>query len=161
MRSIRIISVILLAGLLAFTAYRSFFVRDTVYVDIGKVLENYTYKKELEKNATGNLMVVKNMIDSLRLVGSMKAAGPERSRLDSNVSHLESEFARYIRQSNEAITQKVWERLNPAIQQFGKEHSYKIIVGANGMGTVLYGDPRCDITNELTAFVNKSYEKGN
>lgn len=129
---------------------------DTVYVDIGKLVEQYKFKKDIEGKATSNLMILKNAIDSMKLVNKMQ----QSSGVDSNIARLEFEFGKYYGQSSQEISAKVWERLNPAIEKFGKEHRYTIIIGANGAGSVLYGAEHADITNELIQYVNQLYEKG-
>jgi Skp family chaperone for outer membrane proteins len=137
--------------------YRQFSNASVVYVDIGKLVANYQLKKDLEGNATSNLMMIKNALDSMKLATLRNA---DHSALDTNIKRLEYEFTRYYSQSNEEITQKVWERLNPAIQKFGEEKGYEIIIGANGAGTVLYGIKKLDITDKVLTYINEGYEKG-
>ena len=62
--------------------------------------------------------------------------------------------------SNKNINEQVWKRLNPLIDEFSKEHNYRIVIGANGMGTVLYTDESAERTNDLIQFINKKYANG-
>lgn len=62
--------------------------------------------------------------------------------------------------SNSTINEKVWKRLNPLIDDFGKKNNIRIMIGANGMGTVLYNDNSVSMTNELIEFINKNYKTG-
>ena len=138
--------------------YHIFFKKEVVFVDIGKLVQDYKLKKELEGRLSGKLMVIKNIIDSLNLAARIS---PVREKIDSNIERLQGEFQRYYSQGSEQITKEVWDRLNPAIEEYGKKNNYRIIVGANGVGTVLYGAKANDITNELLVYVNQRYEKGN
>lgn len=131
-----------------------------VYVDIGKLQEGYKMKQELETKANSRLLTIKNIIDSLYMVKRISPVTRGYTRLDTSIAKLEYELNRSITDVNKELTQKVWDRLNVAIEKFGKEHDYSIIIGANGAGTVLYGEERKDITKQLIDYVNKNYETG-
>ena len=47
------------------------------------------------------------------------------------------------------INEQVRDRLNPLIKDFAVKNNYRIVVGANGMGTVLYNADVVDITDKL------------
>lgn len=47
------------------------------------------------------------------------------------------------------------------LEQYGKERNIRLLVGANGAGTVLYGDKGIDMTDDLIKYLNSKYEKGN
>ena len=149
-----VIALLTLAGIVT---YQSFFIKDVVYVDIGRLVDNYRLKKELEKKAETDLLKIKNVIDSLKLAGRLT----DNRSIDSNVARLEYQFGQYYTQSSQEISRQIWDRLNPVIDAFGKERKYKVIIGANGAGNVLYGDKRYDITDELILYINNKYEKGN
>jgi outer membrane protein len=155
-RILRLIGIALLSGLVVFNTYTTIVQKPVVYVDIGKLVDGYKLKTDLEEQAAANLLRIRNVIDSLQLVHSLKS-GPA---IDSNIVRLQAEFDRYYKQSNDEMTREVWDRLNPAIEKFGIQNRYRVIVGANGTGSVLYGDEEADITEELINYVNLAYEKG-
>lgn len=128
-----------------------------VYVDIGKLLEGYKFKKDLEAEGTKNLYKIKNAVDSLKMVQKLKSD----PLIDSQIVYAERAFDQYYTYSNQEMTKKIWERLNPLLEEFGKDNNYELIVGANGAGTVLYGEKRNDVTELAINFMNKKYEKGN
>ena len=128
-------------------------------MDIGKLVTNYKFKKDLEGASTHELYRIRNISDSLKVV--QKIASPnERLQIDTTLNRLAYAFDQYYRQSNEEISKKVWDRLNPAIEAYGKENNMTLVIGANGAGTVLYGNAANDITNDLINYVNARYEKG-
>jgi outer membrane protein len=121
-----------------------------VYVDIGKLLDGYKLKKDLEAESTQNLYRIKNVVDSLKMM-QKAGAGP---MVDSQLATAEGAFNEYYSYSSQEISKKVWERLNPLLEQFGKDRKLELVIGANGAGTVLYGDKQADVTEEATRYVN-------
>jgi outer membrane protein len=150
-------SSLLLAGILGVTIKNQFGSPKTVYVDIGKMQEGYKFKKDLEAEGTKNLYKIKNAIDSLKMIDKVDA----NPVIDSQIMYAERAFNQYYTYSNQEMTKKIWERLNPLLEEFGKQNNYEMIVGANGAGTVLYGNKENDVTEQAINFINKKYEKGN
>lgn len=128
------------------------------FVDIGKMLEGYKFKKGLETSSGGNLTHIKSVIDSLQMI---RKTGMGTPAIDTQLARAKYAFRQYYVQSNEEITKKVWERLNPLMEQYGKERGLRLLIGATGTGTVLYGDKASDVTVDLTNYINQKFEKGN
>ncbi|MBL7712056.1 MAG: hypothetical protein JNL13_06320 [Chitinophagaceae bacterium] len=128
-----------------------------VYINIGKMTEAYKFKKDLEGEGTKNLYRIRNTIDSLKMADK---TDPDPV-IDSQILYAERAFDQYYTYSNQEMTKKVWERLNPQLEEFGKQNHYELVVGANGAGTILYGSPKSDVTEEAIQFINRKYEKGN
>ena len=127
-----------------------------VYIDTIKLLNEFKYKKDLEQNYEKALISSKNHYDSIAVLAKMQ---PGNDTLQYLLKEEEQRFSGVYGQIKENITQKSWERLDPLIKQFGAEHKFKILIGANGMGTVLYGSEDNDQTQRLIDFVNKEYDQ--
>jgi outer membrane protein len=85
----------------------------------------------------------------------------ELEQLYKTFCQAKATFEQEYQESNQSINEQVWKRLNPLIDEYGKAKGFRLIIGANGMGSVLYNDEYYDQTKELTDFVNKKYEEGN
>lgn len=133
---------------------------DVAYIDIGRLVSGYQMKKDLDKQANGDLQRIKSVSDSLKMI-KKAAAGVPTPSLDSQLQYVQYAFQQYYEQSNRSISEKIWERLNPLLEQYGKERKIRLLVGANGAGTVLYGDKGIDKTDDLIKYLNSKYEKGN
>lgn len=127
------------------------------FIDIGKMQEGYKFKKDLEAEGTKNLYKIKNTIDSLKMIQKLGTT----ALIDSQIAYAERAFEQYYTYSNQEMTKKIWERLNPLLQEYGKSKKIALIIGANGAGTVLYGDIKNDLTEDAIIFINQKYEKGN
>lgn len=129
------------------------------YVDIGRLVSEYAFKKELENNASKNLYAIKGVIDSLNVVKKVAGEHPVPD-IDSQLYKANLAFDQYYKVSNQDINQKIWDRLNPLLEKYGEERGLDLIIGANGAGTVLYGHKKADVTDDVIMYINEKHEKG-
>ncbi len=133
-------------------------------VDAVKLFNQFHMKKELEEQAKGKLDLISKRADSignrLQVVRATKNE-QETVQLTNALNYLTQVMEAEYTKSNEEINTQVWKRLNPIISNYGKIKKMHLIVGANGMGSVLYMDDHYDVTDDLVRFVNKKYEEGN
>jgi outer membrane protein len=66
-----------------------------------------------------------------------------------------------IEQSDKEVNEQIWKRINPVIDEFAKKNNFSIIIGGNGMGTVLYSNNAINVTTKLIEYANNKYENGN
>lgn len=130
------------------------------YIDIERLVNGYQFKKDLEKAAGSDLYSIKMTIDSLEMVRKA-VASPVPTKVDSQLVHAKYVFEEYYAASNRDINKNIWERLNPIVEQYGKDRKLQLLIGANGAGTLLYAAKKRDMTDDLIRYVNQKYEKGN
>lgn len=151
-----------LAGSLtyAYTAHQK--LNSIVMIDVLKVVNRFEMKKDLEKNAESKLMPLKAKVDSLSAIVdyALKHQMKVDNKTKEELSYWQQNALQTYEYSNNTINEQVWKRLNPLVDLYGEQHGYKIIIGANGMGTVLYAEKGMDKTEELIEFVNQQYKKG-
>lgn len=156
----------ILIALLAFTCIQIaclyYFVqkekKQIVYADAIKLFNEYKFKADLERSSQATLSKLKNELDSVEVIYKVNKTDQAAQAL---LQEKQQQMAQGYSLINKEINEKVWERLNPLIHEFGKEKHIELLIGANGMGTVLYASEARDITTELIQYVNKHYEKGN
>src|SRR5690606_15001306 len=120
---------------------------------------NYNMKKELEKEVDGRINYLVAISDSLE--GQLKMyPNPDKApeELIRSYKNLRATIDQEFEKGNRSINEQVWQRLNPLIIKYGKEKNLHLIIGANGMGTVLYNDASYDLTDDLITHVNMEYE---
>ena|SRR6201985_1357595 len=129
-----------------------------VYADAIKLFNGYKFKLDMEQSSQGTLKKLKTGLDSATAFYKVNPTNADAQRL---VMEKQQQLNGAYAQINKEINQKVWERLNPVIHEFGKAKNIDIMIGANGMGTVLYASDHWDVTDDLIKYVNENYEKGN
>ena len=138
--------------------------QEVCVVDTIKLFDAFDMKKELEARDRKKLQEMGHKVDSIDNL--LKTAlvvknEPEILRLGIVAKSVKAELDAFYTQSNHDINEQVWKRLNPYLTEFGKKMNVHIIIGANGMGTVLYNEASYDVTDEVIKFVNRKYEAGN
>ncbi|MEM7549575.1 MAG: OmpH family outer membrane protein [Bacteroidota bacterium] len=62
-----------------------------------------------------------------------------------------------IKAEDQKMMQAVLNQVNSFIKRYGKEEGYDVILGTTLSGSVLYGNDKLDITDELLIALNKNY----
>lgn len=161
-----IIGIVLLLTLVntGWLAYQYMDAQQTVVIDIVKVFNEFNLKKDLEKRVEHRLNEYTNGIDSLKGVYTAlvnnHAEASALSGISTAIDTMQLRTQRAYEIGNKNINEQVWVRLNSLLTEYGDEHHYRLIIGANGMGTVLYNRKGLDKTEELIKFINSKYELG-
>lgn len=133
-------------------------------VDAVELFNRFTMKTDLEKRAGATLDYYQHKIDSvenmLRAVAA-KGTPQEAQALQQALQALREQWEEKYAESNRLINEQVWKRLNPLLDAYGRKEKLHVIIGANGMGTVLYKDDYFDKTEDLIRYVNQQYANGN
>lgn len=154
----------LAAGSCALSLYVQSRLNKIVVIDVIEVFNEFQMKKDMEKRVEAPLARLSGQIDSMKaLVQQAEHSGDEATynKYMQSFVQMQQEAQSAYELSDKNINEQVWKRLNPLIDEFGKKNNYKVIIGANGMGTVLYNEEQVDRTKELIRFINNAYEKGN
>ena len=157
------INIILLFGLVAtiiYSVWSSQNLKKVVVADAIELVNEFSLKKELESKVEGKLNEYNHLVDSLNGIVENSSNPNYKKKITLEMRNIQEEARQAYEISNRNINEQVWKRLNPWIEEFGKENDYKIIIGSNGMGTVLYNNNVTECTSDLIQFVNKKYETG-
>lgn len=132
--------------------------KKVVYADAIRLFNEYKFKLDLEKSTSQRLSQLKAELDSVGVIYKTNPGNPDAQQL---MAVSQQQFTEQYQLINKDINEQVWSRLNPIIQKFGKDRGLDLMIGANGMGTVLFASESRDITSDLVQYVNQNYEKGN
>ena len=172
--SYRVLLVALLAGAaLVFGGvflYRHLVPR-TAYVNLAQAYHQFTLTKELEAKLNTTKRARQAVLDSLSLqlrqLGARVQGSGARKPDPSELQLLETRAQEYklkekqFEEDNQALseqyTDQVWTQINQYMKNYGKEHRYTYILGAEGSGVLMFADERYDITSEVVAYWNRQY----
>ena len=150
---IAVISSAIGASLVYYASHKE--MKKTGVVDAVKLFSSYDMKREMESKEEVRLRYLGHILDSLSKGVKLS---PDDKALTSAAIDAKQRLDEEYRAGNAAINEQVWKRLNPAVDEWGRKNSYHLIIGANGMGSVLYNDSYYDLTDELILYVNKEYQ---
>lgn len=133
-----------------------------VFIENNKVFEEFQMKKDYDRILEKDLMRESQTLDSLGTIVNGLSQDPKAS---SVVLEMEKEkyfsykkvFEERFSKLSKEYTAQVYERLNTYIQEYGKMKGFRMVVGANGQGNVMYVDKSADITTDMISFCNKKY----
>lgn len=134
-------------------------------VDVIKLVNEFQMKKDLEQHSMQELKQVGMAADSLKRLLQAKSADKQTPKEDiqnlyADFLNAQRQYDTQAEQLSQELNEQVWNRLNPLIDEYGKQENLRLVIGANGMGTVLYNDDYYDHTQSLIKFVNTKYAKG-
>lgn len=93
-----------------------------------------------------------------------KLSKAEKEKTERSLEAKKQNIIRYMqsvtaqaKEQDEKITQAVLNQVNSFIEEYGKAHEYKIILGTTLSGNLLYGEDGIDITKEVLDALNKNY----
>ena len=140
------------------------------YVDVNKLYEGFKYKKNLTEEFNKIKTARKRILDSLELELNQYATRIEQQN-KFNAS-IENEFevkkkyfyqlSKQLEEDNQVLIDsyntKIIAQLNSYLKDFGKKNNYKILLGADNKGNILYGDENSDDTEKALSYINERFE---
>ena len=75
------------------------------------------------------------------------------------VGNFQQAIQRQSEEEDNKLSAEVVNEVNAYIQEYGEHHHYKIIIGANSSGNVLYAQDGVDITQDVLKGLNEAYVK--
>ncbi|WP_085950821.1 OmpH family outer membrane protein [Fulvivirga imtechensis] len=154
--------------------YFHFSQQKVAYVDSAKLINGYQGMVEARKEFQQKSSVWKANIDTLaqEVQSAIQDYERESAGMTAREKELSKELIRtkqkqlsdYQRAMNEKagqedaqMTAQVLDQVNAYIQQYGKEHGYRIILAATEYGNIAYAEEGLDITAQVLEGLNKSY----
>lgn len=146
------------------------------YVDVEELMKGYDETKSMESDLKAKQDKLKFSLDSLALgfqqkvddyqkkAGSMSA--PSRQQLEQKLMQEQQQIQSQQQQASQMLQQLSQEsfdalskKVDSFVAEYAKDNGYKIILGTNGKGTVMYGDEDLNVTEQVLEKLNKAYKK--
>jgi outer membrane protein len=141
---------------------------ELVYVDNVRLFADFEMSKELNAQLEKTTKKKQDQLDSLNFgLESMDMQFKNGNRSDSLVSKfkfqkmeldkLSERYAQEYTSSEQQYNSSIWKQLSQYLKEFSEKQGYDILVGASGDGTVMYGNKRYEITDDLIKYANEKY----
>lgn len=137
----------------------------TAFVDNRRLFAAFEGKKELENKLEQEANQKKAIIDSLGLqIKAMQAlTNPDDETkkrffaLQRRYEELNYEQQGSYQQKSQEYTEAIWKQLSQYTIEYGESKGYDYVFGIAGQGSLMYGKPQYDITEDVIQYVNKKY----
>lgn len=140
------------------------------YVDIEKVYNEFSMKKELESKLINVQQARKLILDSLKIELNALSQNIKSEKDVANIQNFQFKKQEYLlkeerfNEDNQATTDsynsQIWKQIKQYVKDYGKQNAYTIISGADETAVVLYGDENVNITETVIKYVNERYAGG-
>jgi len=139
------------------------------YIRTGEVLRSFSGLKLAQKQFESEYKIAKSNADTLlgrveRIKGNALLKQRSPREWTERVAKAESELAVYsksaesqIQARQQQLSKEAVDKVNLFIEDYGKAHRYKLILGSTESGNILYGDVGDDITKEVLEGLNAKY----
>jgi len=159
-----VINVVLTIGILLFLAFYITSISDKneyVYVDNIKLFNGFNMSKDLSDIHTKKIKRQTKKLDSLYQLFQIDIKSKDENKIKLSQQKVQKEDEVLSEMKNyfsKEVSQKIWDRLNLYIGEYGKSLQCKIILGTQGGGNVMYADESVDVTDALLKYANAKYE---
>ncbi len=138
------------------------------YVDLNKVYNEFTMKKELEGKLTSVQNKRKAILDSLEMqinlfTQSLDGVKPSEEQMNQYQSlrqqyaYKQQQFEEDNSRALQSYDQQIWKQLNQYTKEFGSQMNLDFLHGADGTGALMHANESYDVTDELITYINMKY----
>jgi len=146
------------------------------YVDVEEIMKEYKGTKETEATMKVKSEKLKSELDSL-VIGWETKAREYQQKAPKMSAKNRAEREQILMQEQQAIGQRqqtvqqqvqtegqeslktLSKEINDFVKNYAKEKGYNFVLGTSGdSGTVMYGEEKADITDDVLVQLNKSYK---
>ncbi|EZH72250.1 hypothetical protein ATO12_25280 [Aquimarina atlantica] len=117
--------------------------------------------QDLGKTNNRKITKQKKKLDSLYTIYSILREQENKEKTQELEVQLRTEDQE-LKKMNEYLSndmrQKVWNRLNQYIKEYGIANQCKIILGTRGVGNIMFAQEEIDITTKVLEYANTKYE---
>ncbi|MBW1296613.1 OmpH family outer membrane protein [Aquimarina litoralis] len=148
---------------------------DLVYVDVNKLLDGYKRTKIVKAEFDEKAKTMKSNVDSLLAdwQKELKTYEKERSSLSEKelelkqqllgnkqqqINNYQQAVQKQLQEEDKKVTQTVINDINDFVKEYGKKNGHKVIFGATGNGTIMYGEEGADLTDKVLEELNAEFE---
>ncbi|MFD2561879.1 OmpH family outer membrane protein [Aquimarina rubra] len=117
--------------------------------------------KDLGKINNDKITKQKKKLDSLYTIYSIfkEQNNTEKTTvLETQLRSEDQELRKMNEYFSKEVSQQVWNRLNQYIKEYGEANQYKIILGTQGNGNIMFAQDGIDITETVLEYANTKYE---
>ena len=165
------IAMLMVLGITGACIWMSNKIPKTGYVDLKEIYNDFKMTKELEGTLSNvqqqRKLVLDSMVLRINLTAKQIEKIPEKSRTVpiQGLDYKKQEYYMKKKQFDEdnentlrQYNEQVWKQLNQYVKDYAKEHHYNYVFGADGTGTLMYGDDAQEITLEIKKYSNARYK---
>lgn len=134
---------------------------EIVYVDNIKLFNGFNMIKDLNQINGLKINRQKKKLDSLYTIYGIFRDNNQTDKLEGLEAQLrneDEELKKMNQRFSDELSQTVWKRLNVYVKEYSVTKGYKIVLGTQGSGNVMFAEDGIDITDAIIEYSNSNYE---
>ncbi|MFD1001324.1 OmpH family outer membrane protein [Ohtaekwangia kribbensis] len=160
---------------LSLGVYNFFNTPEIVYIRSYDLVDKYEGTKEARQKFDAKKNTWQSNIDTLsyNLKNAIEKYNMERVRMsvaqrvdmEKYLDNKDKELASYTqsveakaREEEEQMMQAILNQVNSYVEKYGQDNGYDVILGTSTSGNVMFGNKELDVTEDVLAGLNKSYQ---
>lgn len=140
------------------------------FVDNGKLFNEFTLKKELEKDLQKAEVMRKARLDSAKVTLEVftrnlglkaKPDNDEFKKLEilrQQVQYMEEEFYTENEKMATQMNGQIWDQLNQLVKEYSEINGIDILLGTTSQGNLMYAGETYNATEDAVKFINQRYK---
>ncbi|BDS15666.1 OmpH family outer membrane protein [Aureispira anguillae] len=137
----------------------------TAFVDNQQLFDAFQGRKELENKLQQESNARKSALDSLGL--QIQVLQQQRTideitqqrlnRMMHQYQQTNQEYQGHYQQKSQEYTEAIWKQISQYTLEYGKSKGYDYVFGIAGQGSLMYGKPQYNITQDVIQYINSKY----
>ncbi|SDW08010.1 periplasmic chaperone for outer membrane proteins Skp [Lutibacter oricola] len=146
------------------------------YIDVEDLMKDYEATKVLEETLKAKQETMAKELDSLgapfqakvqayykeaqRMSASKRAQAEQALQQENQMLQAkQQEAAQILQKENQERSEEITKRVDSFVTNYAKEKGLHLVLGTSGQGTVMYGDDKLNITDEILKVLNDDFAK--
>jgi outer membrane protein len=146
------------------------------YVDVGKIMQDYeglkAFNEEMEAEKDQLRKEIESLIEPYQLkvdeyyqkVGRMSAAEKSSAELalqqeQTAINEQQDKFMQQLEEQRLKGLEAINMEIAAFVEEYAESRGYKLVLGTLGTETVIYGDDKLNITQEVLSELNRLYSE--
>ncbi|WP_298364931.1 OmpH family outer membrane protein [uncultured Lutibacter sp.] len=146
------------------------------YINVEDLMKDYEGTKALEETLKGKQEIMAKELDSIsapfqqkvqeyyknaQKMSAAKRAETEQALQQENqmLQAKQQQASQSLQQENQTLSEAITKKVDSFVADYAKAKGLHLVLGTSGNGTVMYGDDKLNITNEILEVLNKDFSK--
>lgn len=170
MKKLPILNLLLIIVLFVFVVFSSYQNSNSreVYIVTGELFQNFDYQNELnaeyiklkdtkDKEIENYITLLKKLQQKIKEEQNSDQAIYDYQVGLERLQKLQNDVNDELSKISAEYNDKIWDKLNRYVTEYGKENNYKVIFGAGGDGNIMYAEESINVTSEVVEYCNNKY----
>ncbi len=146
------------------------------YINVEDLMKDYNATKELEETLKAKQEKITKSLDSISAPfqlkvqqyyqNAQKMSAKKRAETEQTLQQeqqmlqaRQQQAGQALQQENQILSEAITKKVDSFVADYAKSKGLHLIFGTSGKGTVMYGDDKLNVTNDILEILNKDFQE--